>query len=53
VRQHPLVDQVIAQWSFDALLVVAAMVVVAVFGPARRSREPDSEPSRPQPARSA
>ena len=34
----PEADQALAQWAFNALLVVAAVVLVAVFGPARLSR---------------
>jgi uncharacterized protein len=39
----PAADQAIAQWSFNALLVVLAVLLVAVFGPARLSRKPASE----------
>jgi hypothetical protein len=31
-------DQAIAQWSFNALLVILAVVLVIVFGPSRLSR---------------
>ena len=34
----PEAAQALAQWAFNALLVVAAVVLVAVFGPARLSR---------------
>ena len=39
----PAADQVIAQWSFNALLLIFAVRLVAVFGPARLSRKAASE----------
>ena len=36
----PAADRAIAQWSFNALLVLLALVLVAAFGPARLSRKP-------------
>jgi hypothetical protein len=39
----PTVDQPVAQWSFNGVLVICALIVVAVFGPARLSRKPASE----------
>jgi CAAX protease family protein len=36
----PEADQALAQWMFNALLVVAAVILVAVFGPARLSLRP-------------
>ena len=43
VFRAPTADQAVAQWAFNALLVVLALVVLAVFGPARLSRTPASE----------
>jgi uncharacterized protein len=34
----PAADQAIAQWSFNTLLVILAVVLVIVFGPSRLSR---------------
>jgi membrane protease YdiL (CAAX protease family) len=39
----PSIDQVIVQLPFNALLVVAAMIVVVAFGPNRLSRKPAAE----------
>jgi uncharacterized protein len=39
----PPADQALGQWMFYALLVVAAVVVLIVFGPARLSRRSASE----------
>jgi membrane protease YdiL (CAAX protease family) len=39
----PEADQALAQWAFNALLVVAAVTVVAVFGPARLSLRPAAQ----------
>jgi uncharacterized protein len=39
----PESDQALAQWAFNALLVVAAVILVAVFGPARLSLRPAAE----------
>jgi CAAX protease family protein len=39
----PAADQAIAQWCFNALLVILAVVLVAVFGAARLSRKSASE----------
>jgi membrane protease YdiL (CAAX protease family) len=39
----PAADQAIAQWSFNGLLVILAIVLVAVFGAARLSRKSASE----------
>jgi membrane protease YdiL (CAAX protease family) len=39
----PPADQAIAQWCFNALLVILALVLVAVFGAARLSRKSASE----------
>jgi membrane protease YdiL (CAAX protease family) len=36
----PAADRALAQWAFTALLVVLALVLVAVFAPARLSRRP-------------
>jgi membrane protease YdiL (CAAX protease family) len=39
----PAADQAIAQWCFNALLVILAIVLAAVFGAARLSRKSASE----------
>jgi membrane protease YdiL (CAAX protease family) len=39
----PEADQALAQWAFNALLVVAAVILVAVFAPARLSLRPATE----------
>jgi uncharacterized protein len=39
----PAADRALAQWAFTALLVVAALILVAVFAPARLSRRPAAE----------
>jgi uncharacterized protein len=39
----PEADQALAQWAFNALLVVAAVILVAVFGPARLSMRPAAQ----------
>jgi membrane protease YdiL (CAAX protease family) len=41
----PSADQVIAQRAFTAMLVVAALIVLAIYGPARLSRRPANTPS--------
>ena len=39
----PAADQTVAQWSFNGVLVACALILVAVFGPARLSRKHASE----------
>ena len=39
----PPADQMVSQWAFNTLILVAAVIVVAVFGPARLSRKAASE----------
>jgi membrane protease YdiL (CAAX protease family) len=39
----PESDQALAQWAFNALLVVAAVILVAVFAPARLSLRPAAQ----------
>ncbi len=39
----PAADQAIAQWSFNALLLILSLVLVAAFGAARLSRRPASD----------
>ena len=39
----PAADQAVAQWCFNALLLLLAVALVAVFGAARLSRKSASE----------
>jgi membrane protease YdiL (CAAX protease family) len=39
----PAADQTVAQWSLNGVLVACALILVAVFGPARLSRKSASE----------